>query len=358
MRVILGSILVSINLFASYSWSIKQDKYDVYANESVYIEYEVVFSDDAYSYAIEFNPALKTKNYTLIPYSQKEFLLDEKRHNRYGYIIQAKNSIEKSFGVTMKSINSQLAREGTLGRDNDVNEYLNAKKENLLLEPIVLNVKDNPTQIYGTFQLHMKVNKSILRAYEPLHVELTLSGIGNFNDILPFSLDINGTKIFADDISKQLSLTKNGYSGKVIQRFTISSKESFTLPSFKLRYFDSTYKSIKTISTKPLHVKISQISKKQKAKSIEKREDIDYFSYIYYLLTFILGFLSALLFKRFIKTRRVDLDTLEKIKSTKNINELKVLLISLDEKRFASMVEKEDDFKELKKSALKAIHYI
>ncbi|MEA1917350.1 MAG: hypothetical protein U9N42_07445 [Campylobacterota bacterium] len=353
MRVILGSLILFVNLYASYEWSLHVNKKSVVQNESVEVTYEVAFSDDAYNYSIEFNPILKTQNYTLIPLSQKEFLRHNKEHKTYSFILQAKKSLDLNLSATILKISNKAAKEGTLGRDNDINEYINALRVVQNLPLLTLHVKETNEEIVGDFALHVELSQKSVNSYEPLHVTLKLSGVGNFNDIEPFALHVKDAKIYEDKIEKNLKLTSGGYRGEIVQRFAISSKDNFEIEPFTLTYYDLKTNKIRTIKTKPYKIEVKKAEIKSDLKEPKKESfRVDWLNVVNYIFTFIAGFLVAITYKNYTKTKKPKNELIDKIESCKTVNELHVVLISYDEKLFKELVESSKDFKTLKKDAL------
>jgi hypothetical protein len=187
------------------------------------------------------------------------------------------------------------------------------------------------------------LDRQEVSAYEPVHLELSIEGTGNLQDLDILDFDIKGVQVFSDKAEEKYVLSEAGYKGRWLQRFAFVAKEDFIIPSVEIPYYDLKDKEQKVLKTEPFSVKI-------KSDGIQRQDLIDevdlpsskidfssYLEYLYYLLTFIAGFTVAKLVK--LPRKSVKKEKGEKIKKAKNIKELLDVLIICEKNLFATEIE-------------------
>lgn len=325
-------LLLCFNAYASeYKWSVYSSKKEAFVNEAIYLKYVCEFSDRAELYSIEFNPVMQNEIYTIKPFSQNIKIEDGKKINTYEYIafVHKPMLMDFSFDILMKKTNDDSIQTTTLGRDNlEKEEFIvTALKQ----ESIKVNIKESATDIFGKFTLNVKQDEPQVKAYEPYHLDIKISGTGDFEDIKPIAYKIDGVKVFSQKPIQNIKLTKDGYKGEWNQKFAFVGDKDFVIPALNIEYFDG---SVKSLNVKQTDVKVQESFKKEELlDEVESEIKID-FEIIYYILTFIAGFLVA---KIKFKTNKVNSKEklfIEKVKNTKSINELSMLLILNNQKKF------------------------
>jgi len=227
-----------------------------------------------------------------------------------------------------------------IGRDN-VND-LEVQKETAVIEPISITVKETASRLTGRFTLKTDIDTQEVSAYEPVHMELSFEGVGNLHELQPVVFEIEDVEVFSDKPEQQITLSENGYKGKWTQRFAIVGKSNFTIPSISFAYFDLETK-------KQRHLKTDAFSIGIKADGIKREDLIDkvdlpsekidfssYLGYLYYLLTFVAGFVVAKLVRLPQKTAKRE--KCSKIKEAGSAKELLDALIVCEKDLFISEI--------------------
>lgn len=367
MKKILGSILLlSITLFADklYEWKVELSKNEPYLHEAVSMKMECRFSKEGKHNDIEFSPP------TDVPFDFKLLGEDRKYDGEhqiftYKYLIFAKKAGEYELRLKpqMLFITQSAIDHAIIGRDN-VND-LEVEKETAVIKPLKIRVKPTKSDLTGDINLHAKVDLSEVSAYEPVHMEISIEGLGNFYALKNIVFNIEDVKVFSDKAEEKFVIGENGYKGRWTQRFAFVSNKSFTIPSAEIRYFDLKTKKDKVLKTQSFDIKI-------KPKGI-KREDLidkvnlpsnkidlsEYLGYLYYLLSFIAGFIVAKLVKFPKRTKKEKKG--EKIKQAKTSKELLEVLIMCDKNLFSKQIQELErvvykketvDISKMKKEAL------
>ncbi|MBS9778887.1 MAG: BatD family protein [Campylobacteraceae bacterium] len=144
--------------------------------------------------------------------------------------------------------------------------------------PLALHVKPLPQGVnaVGDFEISASVDKEEVEAVKPVNVEVVIKGSGNLNEIESLKPKDANVTIYGDKPIVK-SYMKNGvYKSKWSQKLAFVGSKDFTIEPFSFTYLDSKTAQIKTISTKPLHVKVKgSVSKSIQAQksTIEKAKD-------------------------------------------------------------------------------------
>ena len=345
MKKVLGSLIfLSLSLFgrSEYEWQINLENKALYLHQSTVLSMECKFSKEGKNDDVEFVPP------TDVPFSFE--LLSEKRHFdgelqtlTYKYLIFAKEA--GSFDIVLKPtmlFTSQSAIDNVIvGRDN-VND-LEVEREAAKIKPISVEVSKTTSLLTGQLSLKTDLDLQEVSAYEPVHLEIALEGEGNLQDLSAFNFEIEGVEVFADKVEKKLELTANGYKGVWIQRFAFVGKKDFVIPSIAFHYFDLKEKKEMSLKTQAFNIKI-KLDGIQREILIDEvnlpSDKIDlskYVHYLYYLLTFVTGFIVAKLVK--LPTRTIKKEKGEKIKKAKNEKELLEVLMVCEKNLFNEEIQ-------------------
>ncbi|MDQ7045294.1 MAG: hypothetical protein Q9M32_05210 [Sulfurimonas sp.] len=347
MKRNLGSLILivfvlSAELF-SYEWTAYASKKEAYINDSVHLKYECDFKDDGALYTIDFYPKADAKLFDLRLLHRNEKILDGKKRVVFEYVAKLKQAGEVSFDfkVHMKktTLDSIVYTSGS--RDDDKGDS-NFILDEVDLETLKVSVLEHSTSIIGEFTLEVKEDKKEIQAYEPYHLDVKISGLGNFDDIKAIKYTIDGVKVFSQKPLTQLTLTKDGYKGEWSQKFAFVAQKDFLIPDVEIAYFDKKTSSIKRLHIQKTQVKVQEIYKKEELLD-EVSESLKFnFEYLYYILTFLAGCLvSKIKFKRS-KMNSEDTLFVNKVNKIKSINELSILLILHNQKLFQDIIREMD----------------
>ena len=346
MKKLLGKIfLIFLTLCLSelsastYEWKASINKREAYLNEAIYLKYICSFSDRGELYAIDFNPVGDYENYTIKLLSQSERIFDGKRVNSYEFVAFVKRSgvIEFAFDMSMKKTTKDAIENTVLGRDNFENEEFNSIKM-MRQESLLVDVKES-SALVGEFRFEVKKDKAVVKAYEPFHMQVTISGNGNFSEIKLNDFKIDGVKVFVSKAIQNIKLTKDGYNGSWNQKFAFVSEKDFTVPQISLEYFDLKDERLKSMGMESLNVKVKKAFIKEELLDEEESRFEFSYDFIYYLLTFIAGFLVAKIKLK----KHLDLDEKsknfnEKINNSKSLEELVIILALRDSKKYEKLI--------------------
>jgi hypothetical protein len=129
--------------------------------------------------------------------------------------------------------------------------------ESFYSNALELKVKPLPENVdlVGYFSIELAVDTNEVKAKEPLTAELTVRGMGNFEDIPAFKPLINGVELFgAEPI---LETNGEGTKESWHQKLTFIGERSFTIPPVILDYFDPKEKRVKRVQTQPIAIHVT-----------------------------------------------------------------------------------------------------
>lgn len=231
---------------------------------------------------------------------------------------------------------------------NSMTQELNWQK--IYSNSLKLDVKPLPNglELYGNYKIDVKVDTKKIYANKPVNLTILVKGIGNIDDVKRFKLDIPNVIVYADE-PKILSKEVNGiYQGEFREKIALIGDQNFTIPTFKLKYFDKDSKVVKTVSTKPIDIEVigtkkttpSNISSMEVSPSqiiqtppkVEKeivieRED-GYLKYLFLALGTIFGVMLMILINFFSKKKKTkEVNIVKMIKKAKDDRALFTLLL-------------------------------
>ena len=340
-NVFLLLVVFHFNAYAvDYTWSAFANKKQAYVNEAIYLKYVCEFNDRGALYTIEFHPEVDNELYTIQPYSQNTRLVDNKRVSTYEYIAFVKKPMTVSFNfeALMKKTNRDSIENTVLGRDNaDYEEFLATKVKQ---DTIKIDIKETASKLIGHFSMEIKKDDLHIQAYKPFHLSVKLSGSGNLDALESIDFDIEGVKVFSQEAVKNLELSMDGYKGVWVQKFAFIASEDFTIPMHSIEYFDRKSQSKKSLVIEPIAVKVQKIYKKSELLD-EKSEaySLDFIGdYIYYILTFITGFLVAKIKFKSKNHNTKNTQLRNKIQKTNSLDALSMLLILNNQRKFNAIL--------------------
>ncbi len=216
--------------------------------------------------------------------------------------------------------------------------------KNIYSNELDIDVKPLPqgVSVYGHFNMTGTVDKKVVKANEPVNFTLNITGSGDIDDIGNFKLQIPGTTIYANPAKRSTYLEGHEYKGKFTQKFAIIADKSYTIPSLKFSYFDKNSKTVKTITTKAILIKVKGattvkhsniIQNKPLAKTLIKtkiiyKEKNSFTKWVYLCIGFFTGFLIAIFPKLMKKDKTENSHPISyKIKHSKNDKELLKILL-------------------------------
>lgn len=181
--------------------------------------------------------------------------------------------------------------------------------------------------IFGSYTIDFKVNKSFIKANEPIRGVLYIKGKGNLKDLKKYDLSLENQSVFSDDFIIKSEYKNNIFEGNASQEFLIITNTSFTIPPFSLEYFNPFLKEVQKIQTKPVFIEV------QKEK-LEKK-DPPWMKYIFAIFGIFIGVLIFKYYRDFSTQKQIkNTDLYKKIKKTKNDRELYRVLVQNNASHF------------------------
>jgi hypothetical protein len=342
IKTVLFFIALQTQLLAStYEWSVKSNKTQAYVHEAIHLEYVCTFSDRAELYAIDFDPVVQNENYTLKLLSKTTKIVDAKKQNSYEYVVFAHKPAELHFAfeAQMKKTNKDSIENTVIGRDNG--EYAEYATKTLKLQELVVNVLEHNASVAGTVTLEVTKDALDIKAYEPFHMEVKFSGNANLQNLAPLEFEIENVEVFSQEPKIETELTKEGYKGAWSQKFAFVATKDFTIPAINRAYFDLQNASLKDLTQEKIEVKVTTAFNKEELLDEEPKSFTLKKEYLYYVLTFLAGFLVAK-----IKTKRAEKnskerdDFMQKVQNATSLKALCMVLVLEDTKKYEPLILK------------------
>lgn len=349
-------------LGSEYEWSATIDKKEAYVYEAIYLHYTCLFTDRAELYAIDFNPVGEYEAFSLKLLRQTRDIIDGKRVENYEYVAFAKKAGELrfDFDMVMKKTNRDSIENAVIGRDNVQSEEFT--KRYMKQQTLSVHVSDSGLEHTGRYTMQVNSSEPNVEAFLPYHMEIVIEGEGNFA-FKPFSFSVDGVEIFAETPQVETILTPTGYVGSWRQKFAFVSDKSFRIDSLGIEYWNTHNAKVEKLTTPTVEVVVREGMKKEELLDPKEKENEVTLpkEWLFYLLFFITGFLVAKSKISFKKSSHAMDESFEvKIKATKSLGELALLLAMQEEKRFEELLlmietKKVTSLKETQKKALQLI---
>jgi len=338
-------LIFSSFLFASqpYEWTLKSSKSSVYVNEAVEVEYTCTFENQGYLYVIEFAPPKETAEYRLLPLGVVEKVVDGRRSDTYRYVLFPKSAGAKvfDFGALMRQTTKASIENSVIGRDN-VEDYA-FDDISVTLPTLELLVKDHQETMTGHFTLKVTLDKDSVKAYEPVHLDVHLRGVGDFDQMQDYNLSIDGVKVFSEVGEKRYRLSKDGFTGEWEQKFSLVGSTDFTIAPITLSYFDIGQQKKVTLRSKSFQVNVEEAyTQEELLDDVSEDDASSWWSwwYLNYLFTFITGVYLGRNFKGYtFKQEKVEGFQAE-VNSAKSVNILLIKLVLVDDRRYDGIINK------------------
>ena len=166
---------------------------------------------------------------------------------------------------------------------------------------VVVKPLPKDLSLIGDFKIKAYVDKNEIEKNEPVNLTVEITGSGNMENFEGIDLNITEATVFKDHPKKIERFKQDEIKVKFIQKFSIVSDKSFTIPPIKIEYFDPKKSKIFEISTNAIKIKKKDSRKNNeeeaytttKNKSLNKNQDFDFY-------IFLLGFVSGVIITFFI----------------------------------------------------------
>ena len=216
------------------------------------------------------------------------------------------------------------------------------------LPALQLNVQALPenTLLVGDFNLTHSIKKHQAQAHEPLPIQVNISGKGYpplLNTLLP--QEGNFTRFTEQPVLKSI-VTMQGSQSTVTYTMALSHVQSFTLSPIEIKAFDPHTRKSYLLTIPQQHFDITTSKESELVDLIDSpvllKEDWSWLrTFFGYIVVFAAGYLSALSWKWTKNQRKKEANPLKiKIQDCSNEKALLQLLMSIEDKRFTSSIEK------------------
>ncbi len=338
-------LFVPLQLLSStYEWHAQSNKQIAYTDEAIYLEYSCHFSDRAELYSIDFNPVTQNKNYTITLLSERVKIKNNKRINIYEFVafVHTQGEITFEFDTTMKETNEDSIQNTVIGRDNE--EYEEFTLRYIKQKALKIEILKSEKKVVGNLKFTIKKDDNIPKAFEPYHLEVLLEGNADFDRIKPIVFNIDNVKVFSQNPTKNIKLTKDGYEGTWSQKFAFVSEKDFKIPSFKIKYFNLQSKTIEEFMHEESEIRVKKGFTREELLDVEESSsDNSSSNFIYYLLTFIAGFLASKVkiekYYNFSKKKESTNPFKRKIESLKSVEEIAFTLALHDSTKYRNIIK-------------------
>ncbi len=122
----------------------------------------------------------------------------------------------------------------------------------------------NNAKIVGDFTISATADKTEITSNEAVNVTVTVKGNGNLEDIESFKPYIDGVNVFDEKVEV--------HGDTLTQKLAFVSDKDFTIPPFKLAFYNLKTKRVEQIKTKPIYIKVKGSSKASSTLNIQKAE--------------------------------------------------------------------------------------
>ena len=328
---------------APYEWSVSSSKSGLYANEALSVTYRCRFEDSGSNYVIDFDPLKSAGPYTMHSLSENEQIVDGKRINEYRYVLfpHEAGELTLSYEALMRRTTKESIENTVLGRDNM--EDFDFTDTVATLPTVKVDVKPASGRLTGSFSMSMEIDKRPLKAYEPLHLSVSIEGEGNFEAIAPLQLAIEGVEVFAEAPQKEYRLEENGYRGRYVQQFALVAKEDFAIPPFAIDYFDLSARQPATLKTEAHTISVTPAYSPEELLDEEGEEEAGGFVWEWVYLNYLLVFITGVGVGRWLRRKKSEEEALpewmEQVNGAEDVRSLLMLLVVHGDKRCEGVIE-------------------
>jgi len=319
---ILGKILLSVVLpvclYGQSEVTLQLSKQTVYMGEPLLATIIHSYKKEDRVLKKEFEEFISKDFWLQKAYDVKREKKNGTTYERYEFVISA-----QKYGTL--SVEKQLLRVSHRDPKTNYVKWKEFYTNEVFVEVLPLPAN---TTVVGNFSIKASIDTDRIKKNKPINLTLTLKGYGNFEDVVPFTLQLPNQTIFTTKPKIETNYKKNQNYGEFTQKISIISDEDYTIPAITLHYFDLKTKKLQTIQTESIQIKVIN-------KTAKKFQD---YGYLLFLIGTIFGvFISWIfvLYKKNQKQKITNFTLKEKIKKTKNDKELyKVLLPYCQDERF------------------------
>jgi len=118
---------------------------------------------------------------------------------------------------------------------------------------IQANPLPNGAKYVGDFTIKATADKREINSNEAVNVTVEVIGEGNLEDIESFKPHIPGVNVFEEKVEIK--------GDRLTQKLAFVADRDFTIPPFKLAFYNLKTKRVEQIKTEPIHIKVTGVAK-------------------------------------------------------------------------------------------------
>ncbi|MEO1953437.1 MAG: hypothetical protein ABGW74_01890 [Campylobacterales bacterium] len=347
--IILFLSLITMLNAEDFTYKIYVDKKEPFIKEVVVLKVDFQQTNPDIVLMFDFK-IKKSKNYYFQRIDASESDVYHNTKASYTYLIYPLKAGNLNIEFKLrKKVTTDESVAYSFSGDRDNVKGLVTTDSDIKLASLKLLVKKLPpnTSLVGEFKLDYKIQKHTAYAYEPIHFQVSIDGIGYPPEFKIFPLPKGKYKLFNDKATIKKIIKNNNIKSKTKYPFAISSDKSFTLKKVSIKAFNPKTKTTYFLTIPTQSFDIQEVKTSTLVDKIDNpKHKQNYFKdIIYFLIIFITGFISGHLFK--FKNKKIDTDKVNdttKTKKCKTKKDLYSLILSQTNK------ENEDKIKKCEKS--------
>jgi len=131
--------------------------------------------------------------------------------------------------------------------------------ESVRSNPLKIKVNKVPTNvdIIGNYKIETKINKKIVHQNEQVVYNIIIKGEGNLDELELPKLSIDNVTIYQEEPLIKKELVGDKFLTIYKQKYVFIAKNSFTIPSIRIKAYSPRFKRIYMLSTKPIDILVN-----------------------------------------------------------------------------------------------------
>lgn len=299
-----GIFLLYSYLNATANFNISLSNNDIYTTQGIKVTLVLKYDQNTPIIKTDFEE-LSAENFWIKPLDESKIIKkDNLFYKKFTYLVFAQNS-----GTLV--IKPQVINIAT--RQAKTNQIIWSK---LYTKSVYIKSKPLPDNLFiqGNYTIKSYIDKTSIKANQPINLTLKIKGKGNIDDIKPFELNLNEQLVFSSKPEIKTDYSNNIYKGEFTQKFSIVANKDFTIPSFSFKYFNIDTNLVEIIKTKPIKITVLNPTNTQ---------ENYYTKYLYTLFGFLFAFLTIFIYRYLKKlSSKRSLNIYKQIKNAKDDKQL------------------------------------
>jgi len=246
------------------SFTISADKKSVHVGEPVELEVTVRYPKDKNYVEVQVQRPEFANFWIKQVGDAKEYESGPYRIKTYRYLIFAQKAGEFKLGPLVAKLARRVRMQSPFENDpffdDDFFNSMFARLEWRRIASNSLNIDVEPlpagVELYGDFDISAGVDKKVVEANRPVHLEIEVKGFGNIDDVPKFEPEIPDAVVYADEPEIEARIENGRYGGRAVQKVTIVADRNYTIPPLTLKYVDAKTGKVVQKSTDPVKIEV------------------------------------------------------------------------------------------------------